>query len=39
MEEYIKIEELDKTENIFEYIDSVYESKVGETDEQIKDDN
>ena len=39
MEEYIKIEELDKTDNIFEYIDNIYESKVGDTDEQVKDDN
>ena len=39
MEEYIKIEELDKTDNIFEYIDNIYETKVGDTDEQVKDDN
>jgi hypothetical protein len=39
MEDYVKIEELDKNDNIFEYIDSIYESKVGDTDEQVKDDN
>ena len=26
-------------DNIFEYIDNIYESKVGDTDEQVKDDN
>ena len=38
-EEFIKIEELDKNDDLLEYIDTVYDKKVGELDENIKNDN
>lgn len=38
-EEFIKIEELDKNDDLLEYIDTVYDKKVGELDEDIKNDN
>ena len=37
-EVYIKLEELDKNDNILEYIETVYEKKVGELDD-IKDND
>jgi len=32
-DEYIRIEELDKNDNILDYIDTIFEEKVGESND------
>ena len=38
-DEFIKLEETIKNDDILEYIDIIYEKKVGELDDDIKDDD